>query len=775
MDAGKSVKRPIYSYYLKIMTYFMAISICCIFILGMILSAFFFYKINKTTSEYNKLLLQNVKIEVQKTLEHVSSTVYQLGTNRLVNKYLNESNQIDYIEIGNIQSTINDLVASNDHFDSIYVVYEDRNMIITSHGVYKFDTFVDRNWINQSKQNDDIFTWIGKHSIIKDSLIQTKYEVISLVGKMPFYKRYTSGYIVINIKEKFIIDKLHAVSSQGFGELIITDSNGSLVSSTQHSLPANFQNEYASSIKYSKENNKGVIVKSDSKWFLLNVAYSEFNQWNYIVHTPINRLLHDFAISTGIVFLSIVIVAGVAFVIASRFSKKVYSPVINLLSFVNGANTNDLRQDVEYLEFKQIDTNVKKILKEKNVLQQQVQSMLPSLKEKFFAGLFWGQILKAKYIEEYVQLLHIDTSKYVKYVVATLRLNEYESLVASYSGEERILFIELVRQYIESLCETKDLFCCCVSNNLKRVSFIVGFKSSNAPEIDIVNICDDILKYIRNNFPFTATIGVGCAVTQFQSLYISCNQSMDVLDQSLLYEHNQVILYNNIDSRSIGTYINPLLYEKTLINAIKTSNEEEIIRVLEEIEDLIFSKHYDISLIRQFYISIINIIFVFRLEISDNQEQVSNELNHLVSEIYKEHSLSGIQEITKTVCINISKVIDTHRFDKANKTVNDVIDFLKENYYKDISLDDVSDKVAYTPTYINKILKSVLQKTFYDILTDIRIDKAKEFLSNSDLQINQIADSVGYVNVQSFIRMFKKTVGVTPGKYREMNCNANEK
>jgi two-component system, response regulator YesN len=103
------------------------------------------------------------------------------------------------------------------------------------------------------------------------------------------------------------------------------------------------------------------------------------------------------------------------------------------------------------------------------------------------------------------------------------------------------------------------------------------------------------------------------------------------------------------------------------------------------------------------------------------------------------------------------------------------MNFLKENYYKDISLDDVSDKVAYTPTYINKILKSVLQKTFYDILTDIRIDKAKEFLSNSDLQINQIADSVGYINVQSFIRMFKKTVGVTPGKYREMNCNTNKK
>ena len=61
----------------------------------------------------------------------------------------------------------------------------------------------------------------------------------------------------------------------------------------------------------------------------------------------------------------------------------------------------------------------------------------------------------------------------------------------------------------------------------------------------------------------------------------------------------------------------------------------------------------------------------------------------------------------------------------------------------------------------------MFSKTFYELLTDIRIAKAKEYLQTTPLSVTSISERVGYSNVQSFIRMFKKKVGETPSQYRQ--------
>ncbi|GJM71915.1 hypothetical protein HMSSN036_41310 [Paenibacillus macerans] len=54
-----------------------------------------------------------------------------------------------------------------------------------------------------------------------------------------------------------------------------------------------------------------------------------------------------------------------------------------------------------------------------------------------------------------------------------------------------------------------------------------------------------------------------------------------------------------------------------------------------------------------------------------------------------------------------------------------------------------------------------------DYLIDLRIERAKQMLTDSAETVQRIGEKVGYINTQSFIRIFKKNVGVTPGQYRE--------
>ena len=88
---------------------------------------------------------------------------------------------------------------------------------------------------------------------------------------------------------------------------------------------------------------------------------------------------------------------------------------------------------------------------------------------------------------------------------------------------------------------------------------------------------------------------------------------------------------------------------------------------------------------------------------------------------------------------------------------------------KDISLDDVSRVVNISPYYFSKIFKEESGSTFIEYLTGIRIERAKDLLTNSDKSMKEICSMCGYTDPNYFSRSFKKNVGVTPTEYKENN------
>jgi len=96
-----------------------------------------------------------------------------------------------------------------------------------------------------------------------------------------------------------------------------------------------------------------------------------------------------------------------------------------------------------------------------------------------------------------------------------------------------------------------------------------------------------------------------------------------------------------------------------------------------------------------------------------------------------------------------------------------VMAYLDEHLHEDINLDLVADKLNITPGYLSSSFKEKTGTNFSDYLNDLRIRRAKEHLANLELRIQDVAGLVGYHNVNSFIRMFKRYAGVTPGEYRK--------
>lgn len=92
---------------------------------------------------------------------------------------------------------------------------------------------------------------------------------------------------------------------------------------------------------------------------------------------------------------------------------------------------------------------------------------------------------------------------------------------------------------------------------------------------------------------------------------------------------------------------------------------------------------------------------------------------------------------------------------------------LSQQIFHTKKLTDYAEKLAISPEYLSRCVKTVTGKSSQDVLTDMIILEAKVMLKQTNLSIGEIAFKFSETNPSDFIRLFKNKVGVTPKKYRE--------
>lgn len=108
---------------------------------------------------------------------------------------------------------------------------------------------------------------------------------------------------------------------------------------------------------------------------------------------------------------------------------------------------------------------------------------------------------------------------------------------------------------------------------------------------------------------------------------------------------------------------------------------------------------------------------------------------------------------------------DSHK--QANLYVKIAIDYLHQNYDRDIQIKDVAQAVSLHPGYLHRIFKQQTKSTIMDYLTKLRIQKAKMLLRETDIPVIEISHYIGVNSRQYFSLLFKKYTGMTPNVYRK--------
>lgn len=133
-------------------------------------------------------------------------------------------------------------------------------------------------------------------------------------------------------------------------------------------------------------------------------------------------------------------------------------------------------------------------------------------------------------------------------------------------------------------------------------------------------------------------------------------------------------------------------------------------------------------------------------------------------------------EQLKNWIINILKGMNELMLKQNVPEKRDVVEeakaYIAQNFQKEITLTDISEKFYINPYYFSQLFKKKTGETYQNYLTGIRISRARKLLEETDLKLYEISSMVGYADANHFGKVFEKYVGVKPQAYRRAFQNS---
>lgn len=146
---------------------------------------------------------------------------------------------------------------------------------------------------------------------------------------------------------------------------------------------------------------------------------------------------------------------------------------------------------------------------------------------------------------------------------------------------------------------------------------------------------------------------------------------------------------------------------------------------------------------------------------------VSQDYHTVLNRIMIALSHDELRDILKKYVEKIVDGLSLSRQKKINSLIEKADSFLKENYANEITLEEIARVVNLSPYYFSRFYKEESGVNFIDRLITIRIEKAKQYLKNTDLSLKEISGMVGYSDPNYFSKLFKKMSGYTATEYKE--------
>lgn len=301
------------------------------------------------------------------------------------------------------------------------------------------------------------------------------------------------------------------------------------------------------------------------------------------------------------------------------------------------------------------------------------------------------------------------------------------------------------------------------SNNCERLFCIV-----HDTVWDVKNIIQDIRELfdVRQEDMEHLQLQFGHVSKELTGLYKSFLNAREISEKQFMKNWSE-ILHSDGKASSTIQYMN---YDaQALFFEVRSGTKDGILRCLDEFRESL-SKEKIIS-----YMQIVMIVSNVFFELIKLPEEVGGKTKDIIGEpmdyyhsiIEKRKRHEMIAEIGK-VCMLIHDYFDSVSGAKMQGVLKRISEYIETHYMEEnLAMKDVADYAYISVSYLSLILKKEIGKTFIEYLTEVRIEKAKDYLIHTNMKNYEVANACGYSTPAYFSTVFKGVCGTSPSIFRK--------
>ena len=452
-----------------------------------------------------------------------------------------------------------------------------------------------------------------------------------------------------------------------------------------------------------------------------------------------NRIMENYS-KELIGGFSILILTSIAIAVYS--SNRFYSPIKNLSNFIGDHNSPDIYSDT---------TNELDFIKSRFTELKLNTTKLNQIEEETY---------HFRRLEFFSQLLH---DKNLSTEMLQTKLNDLS--LNSFSKDLFITFYQ-IDYFMENNWTSREI--------MQIVSKVLTSAFKNQTNLDAIVVPIEEKLYLlistikdNNEIPILTNQTPNDVFNKLTPISSRSIEAIELLRQIYLEEYETI--HNKLFEEQHGNLYFKFDDEKLLHQAIELNDRELAESIIFNLLNthLKSKKPTNSILLNEFKYILLNTItrildsegYDFEYFANKYQEPFklinSNDTNNL----YDGFS-SIFYELFNTIFNTIELTTDT--------TTLNIIKYIDEHALTDLSLNQVAEQFNLSEQHISRLLKQNTNIRFKSYITNIKLEKAKELLVEPDCRVNEVAENIGYSNVNSFIRVFKKEIGVTPKEYSKL-------
>lgn len=530
----------------------------------------------------------------------------------------------------------------------------------------------------------------------------------------------------IDVSSNVYLEKLNVMHGLSRDELFIHDEKGQLLLAVQSGISGDVSELFTDGILLPDQMTLG------GQEVLVSQKTSAVSGWTFTLLT-INNLYNYLSRSLSMITTFSLVMLALLLVVAVFLSRRLYQPLNSLLNRI-GAGEFDARTD----ELEVIDKSF-------HDLNTQLEVAYRQASETQWYALLGGPV---------------DMERYLS-VERTLTKPNFYVLVVAFDHAVRRLWLD---NQLRARLDSGYLFNVVPLKN----SLFAIILNTDYDDSENTALLRNALTQIATDSGLRCWAGLGDVQDALNTLSLSYHEAMETMEYRFLFENGMFLTHAQQCDWADFSEPAPL---DPLTDAIRRGNVKESLDIFDQ-----FSEHLVGSGHRWSMRSIQNAVGMLYYGVCSipNRLQMRDVLN---TEEFSSYDFSPSHNLRDTL-LHIRLQIETMSGivrERAQTGQNSALEriryYIDQNLGQDLSLSELSRIGGLNVSYVSTQFKKYYGIGIVQYINQKRLECARGLLSDSDMNVDEVARSVGFQNTSYFIKRFSLAYNVTPKNYKLQNRN----